>query len=175
MFDVWLVSKTPWFQSWYSFYYCGYIAEFFGCYVWGELWFWLSHFLIHQSKTLMKAVHRQHHEYCDQLYSMVGFYCSLSEMCIINLPLAIGFAVLVKVNFKVLSLWLGILAWHISNNHSAHYLLPKRIDNPNYHRSHHIHYSHHYGASWAENFFHGIYKFSQGCSFLIQLVDMFMF
>lgn len=123
-----------------------------GCYLWGEVWFYGSHRLIHAYPALCRFVHHQHHEYHANLFSMVGFYSTVSEMLIINLPLAIGFPVLALSPPWVTSAWLTLLAWHIANNHSGHRVLPTWLDDPAYHLAHHQRWDVNYGAKFVHWF-----------------------
>ncbi len=81
---------------------------------------------------------------------MVGLYSSLGEMIIVNLPLAIGFGSIALIQPFIFAIWLGFLAWHIANNHSCHWILPKWIDNPAFHFLHHQFHTINFGATWVK-------------------------
>ena len=80
--------------------------------MWGEVWFYYSHWWVHHTPKRMNLVHKRHHEFNRYLYAMVGFYCSPWEMIVVNLPLSLGFGVIALVHPYVLSTWLFILAAH---------------------------------------------------------------
>ncbi len=122
------------------------LAQLFLCYIWAELWFWTSHFLVHK---YLPSIHKQHHEFV-YTYAIVGFYSSVGELLIINLPLSTYMCILLKCHPVTQSIWLFVLGTHICLNHSAHQLLPKRFDDVSYHAQHHILHNIHYGAGWVE-------------------------
>jgi len=119
------------------------------CYVWAELWFWFSHWFVHQDKIRYKKIHSKHHEYTTP-YAIVGLYCTIYEMLLINLPLSILMPIIICCHPITQSIWLSILATHIALNHSSHQLLPKWLDDVSYHAKHHSCPSIHYGAGWIE-------------------------
>jgi len=89
------------------------------CYIWGETWFWTSHWWVHQHPHRMRVVHAKHHEF-RHLFAIVGLYCSPLEMLIVNWPLSIVFPILTRVHTTVFCLWMTVLGLHIANNHSIH-------------------------------------------------------
>jgi sterol desaturase/sphingolipid hydroxylase (fatty acid hydroxylase superfamily) len=119
-------------------------------YLWAELWFWNSHFLVHQSPSVYHYVHAHHHRFRTPI-AMVGFYATLSEMLLINSPLALVPTIVLGSDVVTSSCWLALLATHICLNHSAHQLLPRWLDDVSYHAMHHLVEQRHFGASWVEN------------------------
>lgn len=139
---IWLPNPYRW------------VVEFIGCYLWAEIWFYSGHKMLHDYKM---SWHTKHHEYDTYLYSMVSQYCNPEEQLFLNIPLGIGFGVLAYVQSSVLTTWLGLLGWHIANNHSCHWLVPLWMDDPAYHLKHHR-FNINHGAQWVRMMFEKVRK-----------------
>jgi hypothetical protein len=123
------------------------LFEISGATICGEIWFFLGHHFAHMPP--MEHWHKKHHEYSETSFALVGLYCSWEEMCLLNFPLGLGWAILVKMNYLTLALWLVLVAWHIAHDHSSHKLIPNIIDDPAYHLEHHRNRNCNYGANWV--------------------------
>lgn len=132
-----------------------YAGGFLLCYLWGEQWFWWSHWAVHHPRlppALRRRIHGKHHEF-RHTYAIVGLYCSWEEMAVVNWPLSIVFPLVWGVQTSVFCGWMLLLGLHIANNHSMHWLLlPRWLDNPAYHYRHHREHHLHYGAGWVERY-----------------------
>ncbi len=128
-----------------------YVTQLFTCYVWAELWFFCSHWWVHNNPQRMHLIHAKHHEFHTHTFAIVGLYCSISEMFVVNLPLSIFLPLVADFDPSVTTVSLTFIAVHICLNHSAHQLLPVWLDNVSYHLDHHRRVANHFGARWVEH------------------------
>ena len=144
-------SLIPWMFGKNLNWYIRFLIEVVGAAMWGEIWFFLAHEFAHMPQ--MKHWHAKHHEYSHTCYALVGLYCSWQEILLVNFPLGTGWAILVKMDPMILSIFFIFAAWHIAHDHSAHKLIPNILDDPQRHLKHHSSRNENYGAAWVHALF----------------------
>jgi hypothetical protein len=117
-----------------------------GATIWGEVWFFIVHRIAHLPQ--MRHWHAKHHEYSQISFALVGLYCSWQEIVFVNFPLGLGWAILIKMDPIILSVWLLFAAIHILTNHNSTIVFTLPFDNAIYHLEHHRSRLDHFGASW---------------------------
>jgi sterol desaturase/sphingolipid hydroxylase (fatty acid hydroxylase superfamily) len=142
-------TYKPWQSTYRKFNTNSHFAIFGPCYILGDTWFCCAHYFIHKYSQLNQYIHAEHHKYRIPV-AIIGMYSSLSEMIIINLPLAIVFPCIFACDSRIQSIWLFVLATHISLNHSCHQILPIWISDASYHPTHHIKCNVNFGADWIQ-------------------------
>lgn len=134
-------------ETWYT-----YLIQLQICYIGAEVWFYFSHYTVHQFPKINRYVHAQHHEFIIPI-AMVGLYATCSEMLLINLPFALLPGILMGCESWVMSLWLMIIACGICLNHCSHQILPRWLFDAEYHIIHHKRSYCHFGADYIEKRF----------------------
>lgn len=122
------------------------------CYLWTDIWFWTSHYLMHRFVWLYKHGHKMHHRYAVP-FAITTLYSHPIEMIFTNLPISIVMPCLLGMHWVYQSIWLVLLCAHITTIHSSHQLIPIWMTNVNYHLQHHTYHNKNYGAGWMEHTF----------------------
>jgi len=121
------------------------------CYFFAELFFWTSHFIVHQP-ALYKRFHALHHAFPRPI-ALVSMYCSNWEMIFINLPISILMPALLQMHPILNSLWSSGLTFYIVMKHCGHNITPKWLLDAEYHDVHHSTAKGNYGLKMIDELY----------------------
>jgi len=138
------------------------------CYIFAELFFWTSHFIVHQP-ALFRRFHALHHAFPRPI-ALVSMYCSNWEMIFINLPISILMPIVLQMHPVLNSLWSSGLTFYIVMKHCGHNITPKWLLDAEYHDVHHSTSKGNYGLKMIDELYVANQKNLQKFSFFQHLV-----
>lgn len=125
------------------------VPQLLACYACGNAWFFFAHWLVHRFPRVDRYVHATHHKF-ERTYALVGFYSSVSEMLLLNLPLALLGPLALLCHPAVSCAWISLVAVYVCLNHCGHQVVPRWLVDVSWHATHHLEPDKHFGDPLLE-------------------------
>jgi sterol desaturase/sphingolipid hydroxylase (fatty acid hydroxylase superfamily) len=111
--------------------------------------FWTAHYVVHQSPTLFRWIHSQHHKHYE-VFAATAIDCSVAEMLLLNLTAVIIPALILIPDNLTHRVWMALAAVHVPCTHSGHLLFSGRLADE-YHYLHHRHPNCNFGSAFLDS------------------------
>ena len=119
-----------------------------------EVWFYHAHIMVHHPQLYQK-IHKQHHEFTNNVYALTALYCSGYEAVVCNLlSVSIG-PLMLGIRGWYLYFWIILISFNAVFSHSG--MVIDWVNNGS-HDLHHASYTYNYGTIGLFDWIYGTYK-----------------